>query len=232
MRRPMSEPCCHRPPRGAPARTQASPATTSSARSESSMPPADRATEFDYEFGGRARNTSYVPAVDWVTFDCYGTLIDWEGGIYAALAPLLPRGVDRDEVARLYISVEAEVERGGYLTYREVLDRASRLLLTRLGRPLPETRPSPLPASLPSWQPFPEVPDALRALRAQGRRIAILSNVDRDLLAASIEWLGVAPDLAVTAEDAGSYKPAHGHWRLFQQRAGATPERTIHVGAS
>lgn len=173
-----------------------------------------------------------MAAVDWVTFDCYGTLIDWEGGIYAALSPFLPRTIDRDELGRLYISVEAEVEHGEYLRYREVLDRASRLLLRRLGRPLPESTLSPLPSSLASWRAFPEVPAALRTLRAAGRRIAILSNVDRDLLATSLPKLGVEPDLAITAEDCGSYKPAHGHWRFFAQRAGAAPERTVHVGAS
>ncbi|HKW78580.1 MAG TPA: HAD family hydrolase [Candidatus Limnocylindria bacterium] len=170
--------------------------------------------------------------VDWVTFDCYGTLIDWEGGIYAALAPLLPRSIDRDELGRQYISVEAEVERGQFLTYREVLDRASRLLLERLGRALPETKPSPLPSSLPSWRAFQEVPSALRAIRDAGRRIAILSNVDRELLSESIKRLGLTPDLAITAEDCGSYKPARGHWQAFQRRSGATSARTVHVGAS
>jgi 2-haloalkanoic acid dehalogenase type II len=173
-----------------------------------------------------------VTPVDWVTFDCYGTLIDWEGGIYAALAPLLPRSIDRDELARQYIAVEAEVERGQYLTYREVLDRASRVLLERLGRPLPSAKPSPLPGSLPAWRPFPEVRRALSDLRTGGRRIAILSNVDRELLAASIRKIGVEPDLTVTAEDCGSYKPAYGHWRTFQKRSGATPKQTVHVGAS
>ncbi len=173
-----------------------------------------------------------MSSLDWVTFDCYGTLIDWEGGIHAALAPLLPSGTDRDELCRLYIAIEAEVEHGKYLRYRDVLDRASRLLLERLGRPLASDQPSPLLASLPSWPPFPEVPEALRALRAQGCRLAILSNADRDLLAASIAKLGVAPDLAVTAEDCGSYKPAPGHWRYFQERTDVTPARVVHVGAS
>lgn len=170
--------------------------------------------------------------VEWVTFDCYGTLIDWERGVADALTPLLPPGTDRHEIAQRYIEVEKEVEKGEYLRYRDVLDRAGRRLLAEKGRPIAADALSPLPASLPSWPPFPEVPGALRALRERGYRLAILSNVDRDLLATSIRQLGVEPDLAVTAEDIGSYKPAGGHWREFQKRTGAGPDRTIHVAAS
>src|SRR5205085_6014010 len=79
---------------------------------------------------------------------------------------------------------------------------------------------------------FAEVPSALQALRERGRKIGILSNVDRDLLALSLARIGLAPDAAVTAEDAGSYKPATGHWRTFLERTGASPEKTVHVGAS
>ncbi len=170
--------------------------------------------------------------VEWVTFDCYGTLVDWERGITDALAPHLPAGFDRQAIAARYIEIEKEVEAGEYLRYRDVLDRASRALLRERGTSLRDDEPSPVPASLASWPPFPEVPGALRALRERGYRLAILSNVDRDFLAASIERIGVAPDLAVTAEDAGSYKPARGHWRTFQERTGATPAVTVHVGAS
>jgi 2-haloacid dehalogenase len=171
-------------------------------------------------------------SVDWVTFDCYGTLIDWESGVYEALAPLLPRAVDRDALAARYIAIEADVEHGGYLRYRDVLDRASRALLTELGAPLRPDQASPLPTSLPRWRPFPEVPDALRRIRDLGYRWAILSNVDRDLLEASIERLGIAPDLAVTAEDCGSYKPAPGHWRFFETNSEVSRDRVVHVGAS
>ncbi|HUG07010.1 MAG TPA: HAD-IA family hydrolase, partial [Candidatus Limnocylindria bacterium] len=166
--------------------------------------------------------------VSWVTFDCYGTLIDWERGITDALLPLLAAPIDRDELARRYIRVEAQVEAEAYRPYREVLDEAGVRMLASLG----VAAPSPLPASLPAWRPFPEVPPALAELRRRGRRIAILSNVDRDLLASSIRQLGVEPDLVVTAQDCGSYKPAPRHWRMFGERSGADVAVTVHVGAS
>ncbi len=169
--------------------------------------------------------------IDWVTSDCYGTLIDWEGGITAALSPLLP-GVSRERIVARYMEIEANVERGDYLPYREVLDITSRWLLRDLGHPLPDEEQSPLGASLPEWQPFPEVPAALRALRARGYRFAILSNVDRNLLADSVRRLGIQPDLVVTAEDCASYKPSAGHWLYFRHQTGAHPARTVHVGAS
>src|SRR5712691_1942481 len=146
--------------------------------------------------------------VDWVTFDCYGTLIDWEGGVADALTPFLPPPVDRSALAARYIALEAEVEHEAYRPYREILAVAGTRLMAALGYPLRPGQERVLPDSLHVWRPFPEVPAALRALRAQGRRLAILSNVDRDLLGASIVHLGVEPDLAVTAEDCRSNKPA------------------------
>ncbi|MEP7002976.1 MAG: HAD family hydrolase [Chloroflexota bacterium] len=167
-------------------------------------------------------------AIAWCTFDCYGTLIDWEGGITAALLPLFDGPVDRDALAREYIETEATVESGEYLSYREILDRAGKALL----RKHRIERPSPLPASLPRWEAFAEVPASLRALQAAGRKVAILSNVDRDLIATSIPKLGIVPDLVVTAEDVGSYKPAAGHWTRFLEVTGASIADTVHVGAS
>jgi 2-haloalkanoic acid dehalogenase type II len=170
--------------------------------------------------------------VEWVTFDCYGTLIDWEKGITDALLPFLPAETDRRALAERYIAMEAEFEAEGYHLYRDVLDSVGRRLLGSLGAALPDDKPSPLPSSLAEWRPFPEVPAALRALVEQGRYLAILSNVDRDLLELSIGRIGIRPDLSITAEDCGSYKPAPGHWRRFIERSGASSERTVHVGAS
>ncbi|HEV2357864.1 MAG TPA: haloacid dehalogenase type II [bacterium] len=170
--------------------------------------------------------------VEWVTFDCYGTLIDWEGGVADALGPFLGGALDRGTVAARYIAAEAEVEHGAYRPYREVLTEASGRLMRHLGHPLPPGREDVLPESLPQWRPFPEVPDALRRLRDGGLRIAILSNVDRDLIQASVRQLGVTPDLVITAEECGSYKPAPAHWEMFGTRAQAGPDRAIHVGAS
>jgi 2-haloalkanoic acid dehalogenase type II len=170
--------------------------------------------------------------VEWVTFDCYGTLIDWERGITDALLPFLPADTDRKALAEWYIAMEAQFEAEGFHLYKDVLDRVGRRVLRSLDAAIPDDKASPLPSSLGDWRPFPEVPAALRALVAQGRYLAILSNVDKDLLELSIGRLGIRPDLAITAEDSRSYKPAPGHWRRFLERTGASAERTVHVGAS
>jgi len=170
--------------------------------------------------------------IEWITFDCYGTLIDWEGGITRALAPFLPFQVDRDEFSSRYIKLEAEVEKEQYRPYRDVLAVTSARLLEQMGYPLPVGKENTLPDSLPNWPAFPEVPSTLRKLHGAGYHLAILSNVDRDLLTASVSRLGVTPDLLVTAQDCHSYKPAPGHWQHFQALSGAKPDQTLHVGAS
>jgi 2-haloacid dehalogenase len=159
----------------------------------------------------------------WATFDCYGTLIDWNGGIRSELARVF--GEERaDELLARYHELEPELEADGKRSYRDVLTEAMR----RLGAPSGEEEA--LARALPSWQPFPEVPAALRETRERGWKLAILSNTDRDFIEASQERIGVPFELAIVASEVGSYKPALGHWQAFEREVGRPPD--VHVAAS
>jgi 2-haloacid dehalogenase len=161
----------------------------------------------------------------WATFDCYGTLIDWNGGIRGELARVF--GDDRaDQLLHRYHELEPELEADGKSSYREVMTEAMR----RLGAP--EVEQAGLARSLPGWQPFPEVPAALEAARSRGWTLAILSNTDRDFIDASMERLGVPFELAIVASEIGSYKPGHRHWEAFYEQTGAAREHHVHVAAS
>jgi 2-haloacid dehalogenase len=161
----------------------------------------------------------------WATFDCYGTLIDWNGGIRAELARVFGEE-HADEQLHRYHELEPELEADGRRSYREVMTEAMR----RLGAPAGEE--SGLADSLPGWQPFPEARVSLEEARERGWRLAVLSNTDADFIAASKQLLGVPFDETVVAGEIGSYKPAPGHWREFTARTGADPARHVHVAAS
>jgi 2-haloacid dehalogenase len=167
----------------------------------------------------------------WATFDCYGTLIDWLGGIRDTLADLWPEH-DAELLLGAYHEIEPEVQRGRAISYRDVLTETLQKVAHREGLDLAEDERAALAESLPSWPPFPEVPASLAELRERGWRIAILSNTDPDLLDASLELIGVPVDLRVTAAEAGSYKPAHGHWERFFAQSRADRARYAHVAAS
>jgi 2-haloacid dehalogenase len=167
----------------------------------------------------------------WATFDCYGTLIDWNRGIGDALASLWP-DADREALLARYHEIEPRVQLDSALPYREVLRQALVLLAGDEDRPLGEADEFALADSLPSWRPFPEVPGALAELRGRGFKLAILSNTDPDLLDASLERIGVSVDGRVTAAEIGSYKPAPGHWERFFAQYDADREQHVHVGAS
>jgi 2-haloacid dehalogenase len=162
----------------------------------------------------------------WATFDCYGTLVDWNAGIRGQLARFF--GEDRaDELLARYHEVEPEIQaERPSLSYRDVMAEAMR----RLGAPA--GREGALAESLPDWPVFPEVPEALAKARERGWRLAILSNSDRDLIEASRRSLGVPFDLAIVAGEIGSYKPAHRHWERFYAETLAEPERHVHVAQS
>ena len=148
----------------------------------------------------------------WATFDCYGTLIDWNAGLRAALGS--------DELLERYHQVEPEVQRETPgMSYRQVMGETAR----RIGAPDPA-------GTLPEWQPFPEVSEALERARANGWRLVILSNTDRDYIEASMARISVPFEFAIVASEVGSYKPALGHWNAFEEKVGRLPD--VHVAAS
>jgi 2-haloacid dehalogenase len=167
----------------------------------------------------------------WATFDCYGTLIDWDGGISSTLSQLWP-DADTGRLLERYHEIEPRVQQGSSVSYRDVLAQGLRVLADEEDLALASEEESALADSLPSWRPFPEVPGALAELRSRGFNLVLLSNTDPDLLAASIERIGVPVDGAITATEAGSYKPAHGHWERFFEQFGAEREQHAHVAAS
>ena len=163
----------------------------------------------------------------WATFDCYGTLIDWHGGIRAELARLWP-DEHADELLRRYHELEPEIEHvEPGLSYRQVMQR----VLARLGD-VPPGEEDALGRALPGWSVFPEVREALERAREHGWRLAILSNTDRDFIEASKAAIGVPFDETVVASEIGSYKPATKHWEEFAKRTGAVPARHVHVAQS
>ncbi len=167
----------------------------------------------------------------WASFDCYGTLIDWMGGIRDTLADLWPEH-DAELLLATYHGVEPEVQHGRSVPYRQVLAESLERVAKREGLWLEDDDREALADSLPTWQPFAEVPRALRELRERGWKLAILSNTDPELLDASLEVIGVAVNLRITAAEAGSYKPALGHWERFFELSGADRAHHVHVAAS
>jgi 2-haloacid dehalogenase len=166
----------------------------------------------------------------WATFDCYGTLIDWNAGIRGVLERLWGAD-DAPALLERYHELEPQVQAEQYRSYAEVLSLTLERLASETGLGIPEGESGILPQSLPDWPAFPEVPAALSELRSRGWSLAILSNSDRDLIAASQRQLGVPIDLVVVAEDIQSYKPAHGHWHAFDELT-ADREHHVHVAAS
>jgi 2-haloacid dehalogenase len=167
----------------------------------------------------------------WATFDCYGTLIDWHGGLRAGLRTVWPDG-DPWTLHMRYLEMEAAIQKDSGVPYRQVLIEGLARVAEAEGLVIPPGRETTLADALPSWPPFPEVPAALADLRARGWRIAILSNTDPDYLEASLGHIGVLVDLRVVASEIGSYKPAPGHWEVFFERSGADRSRHVHVAAS
>lgn len=175
-----------------------------------------------------------MPPYDVVTFDCYGTLIDWERGIsesFAAAASRVGRSVAAADVLAAYAAVEPEVEAGPYRPYREVLAETAIGVGKRLNWTLSRADAGFLAESLSSWPPFPDTNPALKRLSAAGIRLGILSNVDDDLLERTREQLDAPFDLVVTAERVHSYKPGLAHFQAARAALGPGA-RWLHAAQS
>ena len=176
-------------------------------------------------------------AFDALTFDCYGTLIDWETGILAGLrAALRPHGVDAadDELLESYAETEARLEKGPYLRYREILARGARSIAESLGTTATDQEAAAFGGSVVDWPAFPDSAAALARLKTRFR-LGVLTNCDDDLFAGSNRRLGVAFDWIVTAQQVGSYKPDERNFAaLFERLAadGVARERILHVAQS
>jgi 2-haloacid dehalogenase len=172
-----------------------------------------------------------------LTFDCYGTLIDWEAGILAGLHAVLdPRGVtaDDEDLLERYARHEAAIEAGPYLRYRDVLAGALQGVCAELGVEPAAEEAAAFGGSVGDWPAFPDSPAALAAL-ARRFRLAVITNCDDDLFAASNRRLGVIFDWVVTAQQAGSYKPNRRNFEVAFERiegAGIPRERILHVAQS
>ena len=170
---------------------------------------------------------------DVLTFDCYGTLIDWERGLGDAFAGAA-RGagivLDRAAVVAAYHEIEPVIEAERYRSYRDVLALTARGVAERLHWKLSPGDERFVADSLPSWPPFADTNGALRRLADAGHRLAILSNVDDDLLAGTRRHLDVDFEFVVTAQQVGAYKPALAHWEIARKRIGDA--RWLHVAQS
>jgi 2-haloacid dehalogenase len=168
----------------------------------------------------------------WATFDCYGTLIDWNSGIRVQLDRLFGGGAGARLIPR-YHAIEPRVQaERPTSSYREVMATVLAELASEAGEQLPGGEADALGRSLPSWPVFEDVPAALADAHGRGWKLFVLSNSDRDLIEASIRALGVPFDGAIVASEIGSYKPAHGHWRTFYASTSADRERHVHVAQS
>jgi 2-haloacid dehalogenase len=172
--------------------------------------------------------------IDVVSFDCYGTLIDWEAGILEALAPLRSEGGVRatdDDLLEHYAALEAVLQSGDYISYKDVLRGVARGLARRFAFAGDRFDADVLADSLPRWRPFPDTVDALRRLKERFR-LAVISNVDDDLFARTARALEVPFDFVVTAQQVGAYKPSPRNFTRAHEVFGVPKERWLHVAQS
>ncbi len=164
-----------------------------------------------------------------ITFDCYGTLIDWEAGIIAAMRPVLPASVTDDALLGAFAESERAIEAGPFRPYREVLGLVTRALAEKFG--FTPHNDGILADSLPRWPAFPDSAAGLARLRTR-YRVGVISNVDDDLFAATASAAGFAVDWVVTAQQCRSYKPSPHNFQEAMERHGLSPRQVLHVASS
>ena len=168
----------------------------------------------------------------YLTFDCYGTLVDWREGIASALGTAFShRGLSPRAILNAYAEAEREQERD-YQMYREVLKKAAMALSSRLGVELTADEAARFASSVPRWPVFSDSRAFLKRMGEKGYKRYILSNVDNDILEETIRRNRLDVDGYVTAEEVGSYKPDRGHWLGFLKKTGADKKDVLHVAQS
>ncbi|MBI1825800.1 MAG: haloacid dehalogenase type II [Planctomycetes bacterium] len=172
------------------------------------------------------------PRITTLTFDCYGTLIDWDAGLWSVFRDVFPSldSKRRRELFDAYVRLEAEIESAPYKSYRMVTAEALQRVAEQFNQRLDHNQGNRIAEKLPQWPPFPDTNDVLRRLKKRFR-LGILSNIDRDLFAGTAKHFTVEFDFIVTAEDVRSYKPADGHFLRLLEKHARTDE-VIHVGQS
>jgi 2-haloacid dehalogenase len=169
-----------------------------------------------------------------LTFDCYGTLIDWETGIFSALCPILAshgKAIADSALLEMYSALEAEAEQGEFQPYRQVLESVVRGFGQRLGFVPSAAEMRSLPESLSGWRPFADTVPALLELKNR-YDLAVISNVDDDLFAATATQLKVSFNQVITAGQARCYKPCVEIFKMALARIGVSPDQVLHVGQS
>lgn len=170
----------------------------------------------------------------WLTFDCYGTLIDWDRGILSTVRPILAahrRNLSDAGILELFAAIERAEEAGAYRTYRQILEAVMIKMAARLVIRISSEEVRSLPDSLGDWAPFPDTVAALRSLK-QRYKLAVISNTDDDLFARTATHLEVPFDAVITAQQARSYKPSLNNFRLALERLAVPREKVLHVAQS
>jgi 2-haloacid dehalogenase len=165
-----------------------------------------------------------------ISFDCYGTLIDWETGILGAFHSVFPR-VDDRKVLTLYSEFEPAIQAHGYKTYRLVLREVLANIAAALGEEVPSGREDAIADSIPGWQPFPDTVEALERLQER-YKLAIISNIDNDLFAHTARHLRVRFEHVITAQEVGAYKPSLKNFEVAEQRMQMPRSEWLHAAES